>query len=282
MAQLYTIRYTAENHYDHPVVEASWQFLIVPQENETQSLVRIDFSNSRNARWEFSQNGFGFITIRVRNRHELSDISFEAAFELIKEEVNPFAFDLSEVPPYNPENLQDMGFRLEHQMFLKPTPLTRLPEDTGCFRFDHGRNCLENLADLNTWVYKALKYTPGLTGVDTPLTEVLEIRQGVCQDFSHLFIGIARAHGIPARYVSGYLHQGMGYAGDAQMHAWAEALVPGLGWCGFDPTNNLMAASDHIKVAHGRDYADCAPIKGVVFGKGDNRSNHQVQVTSQQ
>ncbi|MDC6354191.1 MULTISPECIES: transglutaminase-like domain-containing protein [unclassified Robiginitalea] len=282
MAETYTIRYTAENRYDHPVVEASWQFLIVPLENASQSLDRVFFSNSRGANWEFSQNGFGFTTIRVRNRHELTDIAFEAEFEVLKQPDNPFDFDPSAVPDYRPGDFRELSFRLEHQMFLKPSPLTLLPDSKDCFRFDTGVNCMENLTRLNAWVYEDLDYMPGETGVDTPLSDILDNRKGVCQDFAHLFVAIAREHGLPARYVSGYLHQGMGYVGDAQMHAWAEAFVPGIGWKGFDPTNNLLAASDHIKVAHGRDYSDCAPIKGVVFGPGGNSSNHQVAVSSQQ
>lgn len=282
MAENYTIRYTANNRYDHPVIEASWQFLIVPLENASQTPGRVVFSNSRGANWEFSRNGFGFTTIRVRNRHELTEIAFEAEFEVLKEPVNPFDFDPSGLPEYRPGDVRELPFRLEHQMFLKPSPLTRLPHPEACYRFDTRANCMENLTRLNTWVYEHLDYTPGETGVDTPLSEILAHRKGVCQDYAHLFVAVARHHGLPARYVSGYLHQGMGYTGDAQMHAWAEAFVPGVGWLGFDPTNNLLAASDHIKVAHGRDYSDCAPIKGVVFGPGGNSSDHQVAVSSQQ
>lgn len=282
MAEHYTIHYAAENHYDHPVIEASWQFLILPDENVTQKLVGVQFANSRDARWEFSQNGFGFTTIRVRNRHQLKEITFEADFQIIKDPVNPFDFDPGTIPLYRAADLQQLDFRLEHQMFLKPTPLSFLPGDAEFFRFDPGKNCLENLQALNSWVYEDLDYSPGRTGVDTVLSEILSQRKGVCQDYAHLFIAISRYHGIPARYVSGYLHQGMGYFGDAQMHAWVEAFIPGPGWIGFDPTNNLLAATDHIKVAHGRDYTDCAPIKGVVYGPGDNRSHHQVRVSSQQ
>jgi transglutaminase-like putative cysteine protease len=66
------------------------------------------------------------------------------------------------------------------------------------------------------------------------------------------------------------------------MHAWAEAYVPQIGWLGFDPTNNLIANANHIKVAHGRDYSDCSPLKGVLFTTGKNKTSHSVHVSSQQ
>ena len=282
MAEFYTITYQAENTYDFPVIEASWQFLIIPEENASQSKPEIRFTNSEATPWELSHNGFGFPVIRIRNRHSLKSIRFEAQFSLTKQAVNPFDFDMGLLLPYEPERLWQLRFRIRFDNFLRHTPLTRLPQGVPVYCFDQGTGVLENLQALNAWVYEDLKYTAGLTHVDTTLEEILALRLGVCQDFAHLFIGIARAHGIPARYVSGYLHQGLGFFGDAQMHAWVEAFVPEVGWIGFDPTNNMLAASDHIKVAHGRDYRDCAPLKGVVYGPGGNVSRHQVQVSSQQ
>lgn len=274
MAEVYTIAYAAENVYEHPVIEACWQFLIVPEENTSQAQVSFSFQNSAGAPWERSSNGFGFTTIRVRNRHALERISFRAEFRVTKTQVNPFDFNGASPPVYDPKELHDLDFRLQFSTYLRPTPLTLLPPSAAFFRLTEGVNLLDNLKALNLWVYEDLKYTPGLTHVDTQLEEILEHRQGVCQDFAHLFVAIARYHGLPARYVSGYLHQGLGFFGDAQMHAWAEVWVPGIGWIGFDPTNNILAASDHIKVAHGRDYSDCAPIKGVLYGPGTNTSMH--------
>ena len=282
MAEYYSITYQAENTYDFPVIEASWQFLIIPEENPSQSRPEIRFTNSEATPWELSRNGFGFPVIRIRNRHSLESIRFEARFALTKQAVNPFDFDPNLLLPYEPERLRELPFRIRFDTFLRHTPLTRLPQGVPVFSFEPGMGVLENLQALNTWVYEDIRYTPGLTHVDTTLDEILDLRKGVCQDFAHLFIGIARAHGIPARYVSGYLHQGLGFFGDAQMHAWVEAYLPDAGWIGFDPTNNMLAASDHIKVAHGRDYNDCAPLKGVVYGPGSNASRHQVQVSTQQ
>lgn len=282
MVEQYHITYQTENQYEYPVIEASWQFLIIPEENDTQTKPEISFLNSENTPWELSQNGFGFPVIRIRNRNSIQNIHFKAHFLLTKKTSNPFDFELDKVIETSPEALRRLEFRLRFDQFLKPTRLTQIPMQAALFKFDWSQSVFVNLTALNHWVFSEIKYTPGLTHVDTLLAEILDLKQGVCQDFAHLFIGICRSQGLPARYISGYLHQGLGYFGDAQMHAWAEAYLPEVGWIGFDPTNNILAASEHIKVAHGRDYEDCAPLKGIVYGPGTNLSVQKVQVISQQ
>jgi transglutaminase-like putative cysteine protease len=109
------------------------------------------------------------------------------------------------------------------------------------------------------------------TTISTPLTEVIEKKRGVCQDFTHLFLSCVRQHGLPAAYVSGYLltspppGQPRLRGADA-MHAWASIQVPEVGWVDYDPTNSCFAAAGHIVVARGRDYADVSPTRGVFTG----------------
>ena len=122
---------------------------------------------------------------------------------------------------------------------------------------------LDALAEL---INKRFTYRPEITTVYTAVDEVLRLRQGVCQDFAHLFIACARSLGIPARYVSGYIHSGRGHVGSGESHAWAEAWVPGVGWVGYDPTNPIRAGERHVKVAVGRDYHDVPPSKGTFVG----------------
>ncbi len=283
MSLEYSITYKAENHYDHPVKEASWQFLILPDENSTQNQVEINFNNSLNLPLEFSHNAYGFRTIRISAKEQFMDIVFEAHFSLVKEHTNPFNFQIANSLEEELKKLHQLEFKVDFEPFLRKTSLTNLLEDhKQLFLFKKDKSLFENLQELNKWVFEKIFYTPGTTHVGTVLDEIVANRHGVCQDFSHLFCALARQNGIPARYVSGYLHQGIGYFGDSQMHAWAEAYMPEIGWIGFDPTNNLIANDNHIKVAHGKDYADCAPLKGVVYSKGENRTTHSVQVSSQQ
>lgn len=137
------------------------------------------------------------------------------------------------------------------------------------------------LRELNTAIYNAFDYVPQSTTVDSPIDEALGTRKGVCQDYANIMIALARSLRVPCRYVSGYLFHRVEYndrsAQDAT-HAWVEALLPDLGWVGFDPTNNLLAGPRHIRVAVGRDYSDVPPTRGVFKGTAESELSVAVQV----
>jgi len=147
-------------------------------------------------------------------------------------------------------------------------------------------NPLALLTELNEAIYKLFAYVPNSTKVDSPIEEALETRQGVCQDFAHIMIALVRRLKIPCRYVSGYMFhrekteerkREHDRSLEGASHAWIEALVPGLGWVPFDPTNNLVGGDRHIRVAIGRDYSDVPPTRGVY--KGETQSELSVAVT---
>ena len=156
--------------------------------------------------------------------------------------------------------------------------LTAFTEETGIQR---GDDPLATLQETASRLHRAFVYTPGSTRVDSPISHILETRQGVCQDYVHVMLAIARGWGIPSRYVSGYL-QLAGAVGEQSManasHAWAEFLLPGIGWLGIDPTNDGLAGGRHVRLAVGRDYADVAPTRGSVFGDGETELDTLVTV----
>jgi transglutaminase-like putative cysteine protease len=132
---------------------------------------------------------------------------------------------------------------------------------------------LEAVEDLMHRIFKEFEYDSGFSTIATPLEEVLEHRKGVCQDFAHLAIACLRMQGLAARYVSGYLETippkgKKRLVGADASHAWFSVFVPHLGWVDFDPTNAKIPDEQHITAAWGRDYADVAPLKGVIFGGG--------------
>jgi transglutaminase-like putative cysteine protease len=140
---------------------------------------------------------------------------------------------------------------------------------------------LSLLCELNRQISETFAYAPQTTDVDSPIDEALESRRGVCQDFSHIMITLVRRLGIPCRYVSGYLfhrREDHDRSEEDATHAWIEALLPGLGWIGFDPTNNLLAGSRHIRTAIGRDYADVPPTRGVFRGQAESELDVGVKV----
>jgi transglutaminase-like putative cysteine protease len=145
-----------------------------------------------------------------------------------------------------------------------------------------GQDPLALLRTMNSKLYRALAYTKESTSVDSPIEHALRFRQGVCQDFAHIMISLVRNLHIPCRYVSGYLYHDLLHedrSAEGATHAWVEVLLPGLGWIGFDPTNNLIAGERHIRTAIGRDYADVAPTMGTMKGRAKTELQVRVRVT---
>ena len=128
---------------------------------------------------------------------------------------------------------------------------------------------------LMRFIHNHVKYEPRSTHVHTHMKEVLRDRQGVCQDFAHLMLGLCRSLKIPARYVSGYLATETASA----MHAWVEVFIPGQGWRGLDPTHNCQTGETYVKIANGRDYADVSPVSGNYRGTTERQMEVEVRIT---
>lgn len=168
--------------------------------------------------------------------------------------------------------------------YLLATPRTglddELTERAGALRAGAGdpRTAARAACD---WVREEVTYVPGATGVHTNAVEAWHRRKGVCQDLSHLAVGLIRAMGVPARYVSGYLHPrpdaNPGEPVLGQSHAWVE-WWDGC-WTAFDPTNGIPVGERHIVVGRGRDYGDVPPLKGVYAGPASTAQGVEVEIT---
>jgi transglutaminase-like putative cysteine protease len=121
--------------------------------------------------------------------------------------------------------------------------------------------------DCGQYIYQYFKYIKGITDIETTVDEILQHRSGVCQDFAHVMLQVLRTMGIPSRYVSGYICPNKnGMRGEGATHAWVEAWIPGDGWAGVDPTNNVWVTNAHIPLAVGRNFSDCSPVRGTFKG----------------
>ena len=117
------------------------------------------------------------------------------------------------------------------------------------------------------YIFNSFQYIKGITTIETTVDEVLEKRAGVCQDFAHVMLQVLRTLQIPSRYVSGYICPNKnGLRGEGATHAWIEAWIPDYGWAGIDPTNNVWVTNNHVKLAVGRNFNDCSPVKGSFKG----------------
>lgn len=171
-------------------------------------------------------------------------------------------------------------------IFKRPSPYTELDEGLveladGLRETFEADGRLAGLHALNDQVADQVQYMPGVTDVLDTAAHALEKGQGVCQDQAHVFIAGARALGIPARYVSGYLLAGIDNESHLASHAWAEALVDDLGWVSFDPANRQCATDAYVRLAVGMDYCTASPVRGVRQGGGVESMDVSVQVEQQ-
>jgi transglutaminase-like putative cysteine protease len=177
--------------------------------------------------------------------------------------------------PADPQTLEALQFTFD-------TPLTAPNDDVVAYArrsFERGRPLLACVLDVNTRIHTDFTFDKEATDTRTTVKEAFALRAGVCQDLAQVGLATIRSMGLAARYVSGYLltHPPPGRArlvGADASHAWFSVWIPPHGWIDFDPTNNVLPSSEHVTVAWGRDYADVAPIHGIVTGGGE----HEVEV----
>jgi transglutaminase-like putative cysteine protease len=179
----------------------------------------------------------------------------------------------------SPDGLRALEYTLE-------SPYVRFSDglfEYAASSFFARRPLLEAVFELTRRLFADFKYEPGSTTVATPLGEVLATRRGVCQDFAHLELGMLRMLGLPARYVSGYVHNtpngGPRLQGADATHAWLSVYCPGFGYVDFDPTNGSIPTNEHITLAWGRDFSDTSPLRGVILGGGQHRVRVGVDVS---
>ncbi|MGC7093389.1 transglutaminase family protein [Amycolatopsis lurida] len=171
----------------------------------------------------------------------------------------------------------------EHTEFLTPTDYTPRDRELAKVARDlrKGKDPADTVLAVSSWVHEQLKYQPGTTGVHSTATDAWQAREGVCQDFAHVALTMLRSIGVPARYVSGYLHTEpsakLGQTVQGESHAWIDAWTGG--WWAHDPTNAIPVGPRHVWVATGRDYADVAPLKGIFTGGGESTLDVSVELT---
>lgn len=183
--------------------------------------------------------------------------------------------------------IQSVDFRNRYAEYLLQTQYTTVTPQL-MSRFE--RLTAPHKVDIHTWVrslsatiHEEFRYDPGATTVHTTAHQLFQLRRGVCQDFAHYMISACRFYGIPARYVSGYqfigdLKAASSYVEHAS-HAWVEVYIPESGWKAFDPTNDSVPNDRYVRLAHGRDYNDIVPVKGVYRGQGGQEMTVNVTVS---
>ena len=268
----HVVRLGLVDRADQRVVAAALDFTPTPVERcEGQ-----DFFGNR-VTWIALDQPHDMLTVKVAARVTVDrTVSLDPGATPAWENVRTEAFASADLSSTSPAH------------FLFPSRQVSLdPEirDYAALSFSPGKAILDGAIDLMRRIKAEFVYELGATTASTTPPMSFALRRGVCQDFSHVMISGMRSLGLPAAYVSGYLRtvpspSEVMLAGADAMHAWVLAWCgPDAGWIGLDPTNGILAGDDHVVLATGRDYADVAPMDGVVFASGGQRLEVAVSVT---
>lgn len=237
----------------------------------TEITERIDFFGNTIATFSIQENHEA-LTVIARSKitrdynAQISEENIEARNRVTIEEA------LLLLKGVKPDIIDARQFVLFSPLISKISPQIKKYAEVS---FKPERSLYEAAHELMQRIFIDFDFVSGFTNIATPLDEVMEAKKGVCQDFAQVAIACVRSMGLPARYVSGYIEtippEGKEkLIGTDASHAWFSVFIPNFGWVDFDPTNNQIPKDQHIVVAHGRDYYDVPPLKGVIYSTGKN------------
>jgi transglutaminase-like putative cysteine protease len=279
----YTIRHLTKFRYAKPVSESVMETRMHPRSDGNQRCLTFHLSVSPRCRVFSYRDHLG------NNLHHFDIPGVHSQLVIVAEslvDLQPALLPPTSLAPDAWQELDSMVNNGDYWEMLLPSefaiPTPLLLELATKLNIRRRDDPLTVLNDINEGLYRHFDYVKETTRVDSPIDDALRTGKGVCQDFAHIMIALVRQLQVPCRYVSGYLHhrsQDHDRSSEGATHAWVEALLPHLGWVGFDPTNFLYAGDRHIRTAIGRDYADVPPTKGIFRGKADSELSVAVRVS---
>jgi transglutaminase-like putative cysteine protease len=251
------VRHETSYRYAEPATSALQLLRITPRPHDGQFVRNWRVAVDVDARLQRSEDAFGNVTHLVFLNGPLAQVTVTIEGKVDTRDTNGLLSGAVERQPA--------------RIFLRETALTRITPALRCFAREisagEGGDPLATLHALNRAINKDMAFTIGATHPDTTAAESFEAKQGVCQDFTHIMLAMARALGMPARYVSGYFLRTDQVQQDAG-HAWAEVHLADLGWIAFDPANGICTNERHVRVAVGCDAREAAPVRGARVGGG--------------
>jgi transglutaminase-like putative cysteine protease len=279
----FAIRYLTKYDYDGDVVDNLNALRVKPHGNGRQRCDEFGVRLTPEVRLHRHTDYFGteVVEFEVSRPHRHLTIDVRARVSTKQSAEPPQAtWDALQDPQYREAGGE---FLLQSDDIPEHPALQELIAATGA-----ASSPLSTLLLTSELIPDRFEYRRGATYVDSSIADLLEAGAGVCQDFVHLALCLLRHHGIAARYVSGYLYASASddsrESVEVDTHAWVEALLPIPGgsdpvWVGADPTNRFLAGETHVKIGHGRHYADVPPIKGVYRGAASAKLDASVTMT---
>jgi transglutaminase-like putative cysteine protease len=279
----YSIRHITRFRYSRAVRESVMELRMQPRSEGPQALRSFQIATNPRAQLYAYTDHLGNAVYHFNVLREHMELRIETQ-SLI--EMTPWREPVQTADPLEWDRYNTFNLSAEQFDLLEPSRFSHMSQKLSEFLQAHDLvkpqgDALSALKHLNHSIYQAFEYKTGVTDAYSPIDDALKAGVGVCQDFAHIMIAAARSWGVPARYVSGYLHHGKNgrdRSQDDATHAWVEIYFPSMGWIGFDPTNDIMAGERHIRVAVGRDYADVPPTRGTYKGGAESELAISVSV----
>ncbi|HLZ85747.1 MAG TPA: transglutaminase family protein [Puia sp.] len=263
----FNIHHITKYTYEGPVRDSANQIVLFPIKDEFQEILRHDLTVTGEPVVEVYKDYYGNEVGSFALAEPHSSLIIDSRVEVITKQRPPLRDQAEKEAQW--ALLEQIRWQVPYIDFLKQEQLASLSEVLESICPGKGRNQtpLEAAQQLRTYVYDQFKYIKGVTSVESTLDEVWELKAGVCQDFAHMLLVFLRQIQIPARYVSGYICPNQnGMRGEGATHAWIEAYIPFNGWVGLDPTNNCVTDDLHVRLAVGRSFSDCSPVRGTYKG----------------
>jgi transglutaminase-like putative cysteine protease len=262
--------------YSGPVIDSVNQVKLYPINDDIQHVrqhhIRISQHPMVHTIKDYFGNTTGFFTLVAPH----SELIIDNIMELEMLPLKKFALNESTKDVWN--RVVSEEIKLMHHDFLKGEQAACEADVRAAIHeiLSKAQHPLNTILDLSNFIYNNFTYKKGVTNIETSVDELWSLRAGVCQDFAHLLLYMLRQMGVPGRYISGYICPGSSeWRGEGATHAWAEAWLPDTGWIGIDPTNKCLAGERHVRLATGRNFSDCTPVKGTYKGAVD----HKLEVT---
>lgn len=271
----FRIQHITRYIYEDTVRDSANQIMLYPVNDEFQSVQQHMLTISGNPTIHIHDDYYGNKVGTFTYAHPHHEMIINSQLTV---ETKPKKLPADDIP----QDLQWIELKriqkdIEFIDFCQVERFAKIGEIEKLVEAERSKNCsaLETAKHFNKYVYDNFLYKKGITTVETTLAEIWDLKSGVCQDFAHILLALLRSVGIPSRYVSGYICPNKsGMRGEGATHAWVEAYLPFYGWLGIDPTNNCIVNEQHVKLAVGKDFSDCSPVKGTYRGT----SNHTLEV----
>ncbi len=272
----FKIRHITRYSYEVPVRDSANQIILYPIKDTYQEVLQHAIQISGNPEVEIHQDYYGNEVGTFTHTKPHNELVIDSKLVVVTKNKNMPAVNLSKEDQW--KFYDSITHQVPYMDFLKVSKSESLPEiEELIMQQEFNDKTPLELANLFcTYIYKNFTYKKGITTVESTIDEIWKLQSGVCQDFAHVLLTLLRKFKIPARYVSGYIcpHKN-GMRGEGATHAWVEAYIPDYGWLGIDPTNNVLVNETHVRLAVGKNFSDCSPVKGTYRGT----SNHTLEVS---